>query len=222
MDTGTGTLEVRLVAINAPEREECFYHEGLDHLVATLTDSMVTLEITDIDQFGRTLAHVFENGRHVNLEMVVEGLAVAYTPEEDDPYGAAILEAEEDAVALRQGLWAPTACGTATSLPRVVIDGDASTPDPPGPDFEFLHLETVVIVNEENHPVDMAGWILRDQTSRHRFFFPEGTTIGPGEAMQVASDHPAWVPGGTPVWANRGDQALLQLPDGTVVSRWRY
>lgn len=222
IETEEGTLEVRMVGINSPERDECYHHESLDHLIGTLKDSPVTLEIAGIDQFDRTLAHVFENGRHVNLEMVTEGLAIAYTPDRDDPFGDAILAAEEEASAAGRGLWASTACGTTTPLPGVVIDGDASTPDPPGPDHDLLHLETVVIVNEESHPVDLSGWILRDQTSRHRFHFPEGTTIGAGEAMAVASNHPAWVPGGIPVWANRGDLALLQLPDGTVVSRWRY
>lgn len=222
VETDEATIEIRMVAINAPERDECFYRESLDHLTTTLAGSEVDVEVIGEDQYGRTLAHLFENGRHVNLAMVNEGLAIAYTPERDDPYGDIILAAEEDAVAARRGLWAPTACGTTPPLPAVVIDGDASVPDPPGPDHEALHLETVVIVNEEEDHVDLSGWILRDQTARHRFFFPEGTTIGPGEAMAIASDHPAWIPGGTPVWANRGDQALLQLPDGTVVSRWRY
>jgi hypothetical protein len=38
----------------------------------------------------------------------------------------------------------------------------------------------------------------------------------------VTSDNPGWEPGGTPVWNNDGDMALLLTTGGAVASRQRY
>ena len=130
-------VEVRLAGINAPEREECFYGPALDHLIDTLRDKAVTMEIVGDDQFGRTLAHVFEGERYVNEEMVTSGLAIA-TTDDGDPRSPALLAAEERAAANGVGLWEPEACGPVDESRSVEIDGSVSVTDPPGPDEETL------------------------------------------------------------------------------------
>jgi hypothetical protein len=40
--------------------------------------------------------------------------------------------------------------------------------------------------------------------------------------MTISSADLAWDPGGSPVWNNDGDMALLLDRDGRVVDRWRY
>jgi endonuclease YncB( thermonuclease family) len=215
-------VEVRLVAVNAPDRGECFAERSLNHLIETVRDHVVTLEVVGEDQFGRTLAHVFEGERHVNLEMVDLGHAFASTPEEDDPHAEAILRAEEEAYSSGRGLWAIDACGSEHPAPEVMIDPDRSDIDPDGPDASRLDDETIAIRNDGREALDLSGWIFRDESTRHRFTFPPGTTIAPGERVVVASSDPGWAPGRGAVWNNDGDMALLQLPDGTVVSRWRY
>jgi hypothetical protein len=104
----------------------------------------------------------------------------------------------------------------------VEIDAGISVVDPPGPDDETLDQEMVVLANRGGALVDLEGWILRDESSRHRYIFPAGATLGPGRALQVRSDDPRWAPGGEPVWNNDGDMALLQDRHGNVLSRWRY
>ena len=230
VDTVGGTITVRLVAINAPERGECFADDALDHLIDTLKGQHVDLVVVGEDQFGRTLAHVFAGDRHINLEMVESGLATASTPEQDDPHGDAILEAEGYAFQAGFGLWSWTACGSEGPTPRVVIAGELSEIDPPGPDDEALGAETIEVLNNGTEPVDLGGWILRDESARHRFVFggrpgdavAQDFLLGPGEGFVVASSDTGWEPGGGPVWNNDGDMVLLQLPDGTVVDRWRY
>lgn len=217
-----GQITVRLVAINAPDRGECYATQGLDHLIDNLNNEQVRLEVVGEDQFGRTLAHVFRGDHHVNLEMVELGLALASTPDETDPYREPILRAENEAFATKTGLWSATACGSEPPIPNVAIDPEGSVVDPPGPDDQDLAAEVLVVVNDGADPIDLSGWIIRDESTRHRFTFPSGTTIGPGGSVSVTSADARWDPGDSPVWNNDGDMALLQMPDGTVVSRWRY
>jgi hypothetical protein len=220
--TDGGSLTVRLVTTNSPEQGECLADRALDHLVDTLEGVGVTLEIVGTDQFGRTLAHVFEGSRHLNLEMVELGLSLASTPDTGDSHGSAILKAERQAYETGTGLWAATACGRSGPLPRIVIDIGESSPDPPGTDEEHLVLEAIVIVNEDAVAADLSGWILRDESSRHRFTFPDGIVLGPGERMTINSADSGWFPGDGAVWNNDGDLVVLQDPTGTVAARWRY
>lgn len=218
-DDGSSTT-VRLIATNSPDQDECYADDALDHLIDTLQARTVTVEDFGEDQFGRTLAHVFEGDRHINLEMVSMGLSLASTPRDDDPYGRAILEAEDDAHAQGVGLWSATACGSGP-VPDVDFEVSGSVINPAGPDDEVLDAEMVEIRNEGPRDISLAGWILRDESTRNRFRF--GTLVlGPGESWVVSSADPGWEPGESSVWNNDGDMALLQLPDGTVVARWRY
>lgn len=220
VESGDGEVTVRLASINAPERDECYAEPALDHLIATLKGETVSLDVIGEDQFGRFLAHVFAGDRHVNLELVEQGLALASSPEEGDVHGESILDAEDEAFANRSGLWSETACG-AEQVPDVVFDPGSSVTDPAGPDDQDLSGEAIAVRNTGTEIVDLAGWILRDESSRHRFVFGD-IRIGGGETILVSSADVGWDPGGSPVWNNGGDMALLQLPDGTVVARWRY
>lgn len=222
VEIGEGQVTVRLAAINAPELGECFHEEALDHLAQNLEGRTVRLESLGADQFERNLAHVFIDDRHVNLEMVSTGLALASTPEADDPYGPALLAAEEQAYSSGTGLWARGACGNEQAEPGLAIEPARSVPDPEGPDQEVIGSESIVIVNQLDFETELTGWVLRDESSRHRHTFPEDATIAPGQSWRVTSADPGWAPGGEPVWNNDGDMALLLDPAGNVVSRWRY
>ena len=206
VDTDQGTIDIRLLDINAPEDDECFYKQSLDHLIDTLKGQTVSLDIdTDLDQFGRTLAYVSVGDRDINLEMVKMGLAIATTPES----GGRFVVAEEEAYRSEIGLWADIACGSG-SIPRVVIVSVDSS------------AESIVIVNEEPNAVDLSKWTIRDESSRHRYRFPRESVLQPGFQLIIGSDDPGWNPGGTPVWNNDGDMALLLDKAGRVVDRWRY
>jgi endonuclease YncB( thermonuclease family) len=220
--TAEGEITVRMDSINAPDREECYYDEALDHLIDTLKDAMVLLEVTGEDQFERTLAHVFEGDRHVNLEMVFDGMALATTPEEGDRHSREIIEAEKEAFESGTGLWDPNACSEGGATREVSFEPGTSLTDPPGPDEDRLDAEVVAIVNRGGDSVDLSDWMVRDESSRHRFTFAPGSTLEPGQRLAIPSDASGWDPGGESVWSNGGDMALLLDPDGNVVDRWRY
>jgi hypothetical protein len=70
--------------------------------------------------------------------------------------------------------------------------------------------------------------MLRDESSEHRYRFPRGTRLRPGEQVTVhtgCGDDGAgdlyWCKNG-PVWNNGGDTALLLDPAGNVGGRLRY
>lgn len=218
--THVNDLTIRLLGVNAPDRGECFADESRDYLTEFLSRAEVTMETSGTDQFGRTLAHVFAGDVHVNLDLVEKGLALATTPD-DDPYGPELVEAEETAYTKGVGLWSASACGGTRDLPGIEFVEAMSNVNPDGPDQDVLGDETVTIINTGDDPIDLTGWTLRDESSRHRYTFTAGT-ISPGTTLSIDSVAPGWDPGGGPVWNNTGDMALLLDVNGNVVARWRY
>jgi hypothetical protein len=219
--TGSGDVEVRLMGINTPERDECFGPEAEQRLADLIDGQEVGLEVVGQDQFGRTLAYVWLGDLLVNLDQVAGGFAIATTaPEEGDPHGQTLLEAEDEAFAARDGMWSETVCGASGPLPPVIIDSDASSFDPRGPDEEVLGDEYVALAGEE--PVDLGGWVIRDESSEHRCHLRSDVIVRPGDPLIVASTDQCWDPGNSPVWNNGGDLALLLDTSGRIVARHRY
>ncbi len=218
-ESAAGVMTIRLLGVNGPERDECLHDEAAAWLAATLDAKPVKVEGHGPDQFGRILGYVWVGDNFVNLALVESGLAIATTPGESETRGDDLLAAEESAYREQAGLWGPAVCGAARDLALKV---DISGHNPPGPDDAVLDLEHVVIVNDGDTTDDLSGWLLRDESSSHRFRFPEGSIIEPSTELVVTSADPGWEPGGSPVWNNDGDMALLLTPDGAVAARERY
>ena len=210
---------VRLIGVNAPERDECFFVESTDHLVETLEGATVEIENLGTDQFRRTLAYVWAEGELVNLDLVAGGWAIATTPGEAETYAREILDAEREAVDTSAGLWAADACGPAVEIPEI---GIFTAPNPPGPDNDRLQDESVSLANTGAAPVDISGWILRDESSVNRYRFGERTIIEPGASIKVPSTDPGWTPGNRAIWNNDGDMVMLLTNRGTVAAHLRY
>jgi hypothetical protein len=219
-DTGAGQVTVRLLGVNAPERDECLHDEAAAALALGLESDQVGIEPHSLDQFGRTLAYVWAGDTLVNLALVERGLAIATTPGDDETWGSELLAAEQKAFEEGVGLWASTACGAVLSDTDLMIDATAHNPS--GADEDVLHLEQVTIINQGDQTADVSQWILRDESSANRFRFPDGSRIDPGAGLEVTSDDQRWEPGGGPVWNNDGDMALLLTPEGAVAARVRY
>ncbi|NIQ56990.1 MAG: endonuclease, partial [Gemmatimonadetes bacterium] len=160
------------------------------------------------DRFGRTLAVVTTGAGSANEAMVAAGLALSMAG--SGSLTERLREAEEGARTAGNGFWDPSTCGS-DAPPRVVIADLVA--DPPGPDGEPGSDEVVVVTNREERTVDLTGWVLRDESSTHRFAFPPGTTLAPGAAVEVRSGCEGG-PGvlgwcGGAVWNNGGDTAFL-------------
>jgi micrococcal nuclease len=105
------TFRVRLLAIDTPERGECYYSEAKAALGGMVDGQRVGLErdVSERDSWGRLLRHVYtESGDWVNGAMVRDGYAKAkrYPP---DTRRAVALEAMQ-AAAQREGRGGWAAC----------------------------------------------------------------------------------------------------------------
>ena len=214
--------EVRLLGINAPEKDECFGDEGRNALDAELGDGEIVLVAgggEDRDDFGRLLRYVWVDGRNVNEAMLFDGHAVAVHG--DHPLSDSFSAAGEEAAFAEIGMWNPAACGPAARSGIVIAWVEYN---PPGPDDEVLNDEYVEIVNEGSVVVDLAGWTLRDESSQNRYAFDRSLPAGErvlvrsgcgddrGEDVYWCAEHP--------IWSNGGDTAILQDGHGNVVF-WR-
>ena len=214
--------EVRLEGINAPERDECLGDDSRNRLKDVLESGPVQIAGTEFDQFDRLLGIVTAGELPVNVTQVADGLAIPLAAESviDD----LMLAAEERARALGVGIWNTESCGSGP-LPDVVIL--SVEPDPPGRDEEALDDERVVIRNRSDAPLDLTGWVLRDESTANRFEFPPGSVIEAASAIEIvvgcqpAPDRLTWC-NDRPVWNNGGDTALLLQPGGRIVDLYRY
>jgi endonuclease YncB( thermonuclease family) len=213
--------EVRIRRINAPEQGEC-WGDAARHITETILDGTeVMLTADGRDQYGRLLADVWADGTSVALSLIREGAALALSAGEDGA-GGVFLEAEEAAYRAGSGLWAEDACGPASDA-RVAITEVRF--DAPGPDDENPNGEWIVLGND-GPAAELTGWVLRDESSVHRFEFPEGFVLAQSADVVVRSgcgsdreDALFWCAGA--VWSNSGDTALLLDPHGNVVDRVR-
>ncbi len=215
-----GERDVRLLGINTPERDECFSEEARA-ATRDLVGPTVRLAGNDDDQFGRLLRYVYtDDGVLINQQLIAGGFALALSNEHallDD------FKAEEaSAFANRLGLWEGGACGPATSAALTISD---LRPDAPGDDSQNPNGEWVEVANEGSRTVELSGWVLRDESSRHRFRFPAGFELEAGERVRVLSgcgddgnDKLYWCDGDA-IWNNGGDTAYLLDASGNVVAR---
>jgi micrococcal nuclease len=218
---------VRLVGINAPERDECLAGEATTALADLLARDEIRLERdqSDRDQYGRLLRYVFAGGELVNEVLVAQGLAISRAYPPDTARQDALDRAQTEAREAQRGQWAPDACGRPAEGAAALAIAEIRA-DPPGDDTVVLNDEFVVIANEGADAVPLAGWGLRDESASHRFTFP-AATLDPGEAITVhsgcgtASDTDLyWCVAGSAVWNNDGDTVFLVDPAGNVaVSR---
>lgn len=221
---GQGREEtIRLLGINAPEADECGGQESLDFAIDLVGRNLVTLERHGYDEFGRTLGVVWLDSGLVNEELVTAGHAVARATF-DHPYSALLDTAEDTAKANRVGVWSVGCRDESTGLAINSVQADAAGRDDENPNGEW-----VIVENRSDASVALDGWSIRDESTRHRFSFPDGLRLATGEQVEVRSgcaeaDDPAtigpnvlhWCDADGPVWSNGGDTAFLLTPDGAI------
>lgn len=99
------TISVRFRGIDAPEKAQPYGKESMENLRNLIENKKVTVDVKDIDRYGRIAGYVYLNGKNINLEQVKAGLAWAYTEYLDRPYASEFYEAEKEARRQKLGLW---------------------------------------------------------------------------------------------------------------------
>ncbi len=211
--------ELRLLGINASEPEECFADEARDMLAGAAGADIVIVG-AERDQFGRLVGYAFAGATNLNQWMVAEGGAIAMSSQH--VLLPDFIAAEQDAVLRGVGLWAVGVCVTTSGVFIFEVEFDAPGRDEENPNGEF------VVLGNQGAAADLTGWILRDESSSHRFEFPAGTTIEEGGYLMIRSgcgtstpEELYWCEQGA-VWNNTGDTAILIDASGAHVSRMRY
>jgi endonuclease YncB( thermonuclease family) len=103
-----GGWHVRLIGIDADEKGYPCYEQAKKRLENLILEKQIKLEKdqTDLDQYDRCLRYVFLNGINIDVQLVLEGLAVARFYD-DVKYKAEISSAEKQAIAGKIGCkWA--------------------------------------------------------------------------------------------------------------------
>jgi micrococcal nuclease len=216
----SGEIEVRLLGINSPELDECHGRVAKNALVEMIEGRTIGLATErDLDQFDRVLARAVVERAYVNLELVLNGHALALS--DDTPDRDLLFDAEEIARAAGVGMWATDACGAVG--PPATLEITAIDYDPAGSDEG----ESVTISNTGDAPVELDGFVLRDESSTNRFAFPP-FALRPGGRVVIVSGCDAdgdlnltWC-ADQPVWNNGGDTALLLDRVGRIVAVQRY
>jgi micrococcal nuclease len=228
------TSDLRMLGINAPELDECWGPESTIELAQLIEgqDVLLVSGEEDADEFGRLLRYVYldepDGAVFINSTMVESGNAIGLSNGHD--YERSFKSLEASAFQSGAGMWGTFVCGDDEGIvaDRPVIRVSDVQYNPDGPDNETLEEETVTIVNEGYGRVSMAGWVLRDESSRHRMTFPEGTLLVPGDSVTVVtgcSGGPEgaihWCNDGA-VWSNQGDTVIVSDTQGNAVIRYWY
>ena len=95
--------KIRLSGIDAPEKGQAFGTKSKERLSEKIGEKEVVVKWKDKDRYGRVLGEIYLGDRHINLEMVQDGLAWHYKQYSKSKELAA---AEDDARKTKKGLWA--------------------------------------------------------------------------------------------------------------------
>lgn len=219
---------LRLIGVDAPERNECLAAEATAYLAALVEsrDLYLASDMTDRDRHDRLLRYVWVDDVFVNEALVRSGLAIARRYPPDLTYAEVLEEAQAWAHQAQVGMWAPGACGPSSDAEVVIthIEYDA-----PGDDSQNLNGEWVTISNRGLLRVHLGGWVLKDESASHRYAFPPGFMLSAGGSVNVhtgcGQDTPYtlyWCHQGSGIWNNDGDTCFLLDPSGNIHTTLGY
>ncbi len=102
----SGGERVRLLGIDAPEKNEFFYKESKQRLEQLVEKQEVMLEKEgeDKDRYDRLLRYISLNNTNINMQMVEEGYAICYFYDESR-YQETCKKLEQNAMRNKIGRW---------------------------------------------------------------------------------------------------------------------
>lgn len=215
--------EIRLLGINAPEAAACFGDASRGVLEVLTDGNELLVETIERDEFGRAIANVWVGDVFVNVRVVELGAALALS--DGGSHASLIQDAQQFATENSIGMWDPVFCGSNSSI---VMRIDAIEANAPGQDNLNPNGEWIDIVNDGSTTAGLTGWSIRDESTRHRFSFPDGFSLPASDMVRVfsgcgddTSTELYWCDGDA-VWNNRGDTGFLVDEDGKFADSFPY
>ncbi|HDL5700059.1 TPA: thermonuclease family protein [Mannheimia haemolytica] len=92
-------LKIRLQHIDAPEQAQPYGNKAKQALAQFVFQQNITAIVSGYDRYQRLLATLYLNGKNINLALVENGMAWAYTTKRE------YIEAQDQAQQAKIGLW---------------------------------------------------------------------------------------------------------------------
>ena len=103
LDAAKVQHKIRLQGIDAPEKKQAFGTKSKQRMSEKVGGEEVVVQWKEMDRYGRILGEVMVDKRHINLEMVQDGMAWHYTTYSKSKE---LAKAEDEARKTKKGLWA--------------------------------------------------------------------------------------------------------------------
>lgn len=134
--TVDGSRRIRLIAVDAPESDECYYTEAKDALKQLVEGEYVRLEKDNsvYDDFGRTLCYVFLpqgellDNVFANNYLLEQGFANVLPASHNRKYWDILVYSRNQAVSQKRGMWAD--CEQELEEETSTFEADDSPPNP--------------------------------------------------------------------------------------------
>ena len=171
------------------------------------------------DTYDRYLCYVTIDEMDVNARLIEEGYARVYTIETFSEK-AHYLQLQQEAISQSKGLWGCTYALSDISIDYVHYNAV-------GNDEENLNDEYIVLVNNNQKPIDLSGWSIRDNHG-NQFDFPLGFYLNPETSVTVYTGLGTNITTalywnhGTPVWNNDGDTVKVYNEKNIIVATFSY
>lgn len=102
LDAAKVQHKIRLQGIDAPEKKQAFGTKSKERMSEKVGGEEVVVQWKEKDRYGRILGEVMIGSRHINLEMVQDGMAWHYTTYSKSKE---LTDAENEARKAKKGLW---------------------------------------------------------------------------------------------------------------------
>jgi micrococcal nuclease len=214
--------KVRLLGVDAPERNQYFYDEAREKLKELVENKNVYLEadVTNSDSTGRLLRYVFVGNTFVNLELVKQGFANVYIVSPNEKYSSQLLEAEEFARKNKLGIW-----GKFSEFSDCIKIKEFHF-DAKGDDSKNLNDEFFILKNECNFDINITHWNVKDR-SFSSFYFSEFVLKANSELKVFSGSgnytkNEIFLNSKYPIWNNDEDTLYLKDEKGSLVLVYSY
>lgn len=211
--------KVRLIGINAPETGQPYAEESKEKLDQLIGNAIIKLkrDVDKKDRYGRWLRYVYVGETFVNLEMVNQGYATAYSISPNLKYSDDFENAEQEALDNEIGMWTPSSF----EISITSLNADAK-----GDDADNLNGEYVVLENLGTMPLNLTGWRLYDEAN-NEYVFPNfhlvnGSTVTIFTGSGTDNYEELYWCSSKPVWNNDGDSLYIRDAEGFFVVHHRY